>query len=234
MRRSNVATGVAAAAPGSHPGLRCFGGELHARAAGPGVGRKSTDRMHCRRCRRSNGDGVPEQRSRAVDRRQPDEPGQHDRDLAAGPLAEQRSTRAGGMGHDERRRQLEPGRKPQDDGLHGRNGRESGQLPARDRPVGHFRARRSRPPAEPLLQRPRASVHDVRLRPCAAREQVARWRRDLERSGRRDQRHGTDGVQRQADHHRGSDESNFVYAAWDRLVFPASERASVVAAFNTS
>jgi hypothetical protein len=27
---------------------------------------------------------------------------------------------------------------------------------------------------------------------------------------------------------------NFVYAAWDRLVFPGSERASVVAAFNTS
>jgi hypothetical protein len=28
--------------------------------------------------------------------------------------------------------------------------------------------------------------------------------------------------------------SNFVYAAWDRLVFPASERASVVASFRTS
>jgi hypothetical protein len=28
--------------------------------------------------------------------------------------------------------------------------------------------------------------------------------------------------------------ANFVYAAWDRLVFPGSERASVVASFNTS
>jgi hypothetical protein len=31
-----------------------------------------------------------------------------------------------------------------------------------------------------------------------------------------------------------STNSNFVYAVWDRLVFPSSERASVVAAFNTS
>jgi hypothetical protein len=31
-----------------------------------------------------------------------------------------------------------------------------------------------------------------------------------------------------------STNANYVYAVWDRLVFPASERASVVAAFNTS
>ena len=136
----------------------------------------------------------------------PSNPEQHRRDLAAGPLVERRLSRPRRRRQRERRRELDACHDPEDDRLHGRHGRKRRRLPAGDRPVGLVRAERDRLPVEPLVQRRRAAVHDVRLRPCSPGEQVDERRADVERSGRRQARHGADGVQRQAIDHRRPDQ----------------------------
>ena len=91
------------------------------------------------------------------------------------------------------------------------------------------RAQRGRLPARARLQR-------CRLRPTrAAREQVHRRRRQPGGSAVRDRRDLDANVFNDkqtitAD----STNANLVYAVWDRLVFPSSERASVRAGFRSS
>ncbi len=90
----------------------------------------------------------------------------------------------------------------QDIALHERHTRQRRGLPTRHRPLGHVRPDRDRVPAQPLVQRPPAADHDPRLRPRAAGLEIDGRRSHVERSGTRDQGHGSHGLQRQAVDHR--------------------------------
>ncbi len=174
---------------------RGFGGDLYPRPARSGFSHESVPRR-LRRLRRPERRGVPEQRGRALDRRQSRRSEQHDRRLAAGPLVERRFPRPARRRHDDRRRELDDRERLQDVALYRRDRRERRRVPACHRPVGDVRADRDRLPAEPVVQRRVAAVHDVRLRPRASRLEVDERRPDLERPGRRQARHGADRVQR--------------------------------------
>ena len=128
----------------------------------------------------------------------PARPGEHRRDLAAGPLVERRRPRARRWRQRQRRHELDSCHEPEDDRVHRGHGGKRGRLSAGDRPVGLVRADGDRLPVEPVVQRRRASVHDVRLRPRAPGEPVDERRGHVERSGRGQARHGADRVQRQA------------------------------------
>ena len=90
MRRSSLSTAAAAAVIGLRRRNRSFGGDLYTRPARSGFRHEPVPRR-LRRLRRPERRGVPEQRGRALDRRQSRRSEQHDRRLAAGSLVERGS-----------------------------------------------------------------------------------------------------------------------------------------------
>ena len=104
--------------------------------------------------------GLPEQRGRALDRRQPDQPEQRRRHLAAGPLVERRRAWARGRRQLQRRRELARScrsrRRPSARAARRRTAATTSVPPTR----GSRSARTGRVPAEPVVQRRRAAVHD--------------------------------------------------------------------------
>ena len=162
------------------------------------------------------------------DRRQSDEPEQHDWRLAAGPLVERRLTRArcrgitmnGGASWSI----VMAGRRRS----HRRHTGERRRLPAGDRPVGELRPNRNRLPAE-------LSFNDAA--PCSwitafdfdhalLASRSTNGGPDLERPGDGDQGHRPTVFNDKQTITADPTDANYVYAVWDRLVFSGSERAS--------
>ena len=204
------------------------------RPARPGLGNEPVPGLHCRRGRHAVRHGLPEQRSRALDRGEPGQYEQRGRHLPAGPLVERRRAWARGRREPQRGNELHAGADTEGDRLLGRDAANGGNYQRATDPWVTFG------PNGNLYQlslsfndvNPPFTAEDFDHALLASRSTNGghTWsdpvvvRRDTAPSVFNDKQSIT------------ADPTNagLVYAVWDRLVFPPGNPPSVVASFRSS